>query len=98
MSYRWGERHWRIRGLSKNTTLEVLKVNILVARDGGGFHVDTLELYSARQRAHFTKLASEELGLEERILKKDLGRVLLKLEEHQDQQLKQARASRSGRS
>jgi hypothetical protein len=44
-----------VRGLSKNSSFELLKVNVLVSKDdgSGGFHVDTLELYSARQRAAF---------------------------------------------
>jgi len=83
--FRLGERRWRVRGLSKTATPGSLKVNLLVSREGGGFHVDTLELYSARQRAAFLKQASEELGLEERILKKDLGEVLQRLEEQQEQ-------------
>ena len=83
--FRLGERRWRVRGLSKTATPGSLKVNLLVSREGGGFHVDTLELYSARQRAVFLKQAAEELGLEERILKKDLGEVLQRLEEQQEQ-------------
>ncbi len=55
---------------------------------------DTVELYSARQRAAYLKQASEELGVEERILKKDLGEVLLRLEERQEQQLKQEKAEK----
>jgi DNA primase catalytic core len=83
--FRLGERRWRVRGLSKTATPGSLKVNLLCTREGGGFHVDTLELYSARQRAAFLKQAAEELGLEERILKKDLGEVLQRLEEQQEQ-------------
>ncbi|HVW27748.1 MAG TPA: hypothetical protein VHC69_20425 [Polyangiaceae bacterium] len=56
-------------------------MNVLVSREGGAFHVDTLELYSARQRAQYTTLASGELGVEERVVKRDLGEVLLRLEE-----------------
>jgi DNA primase len=82
--FRLGERRWRVRGLSKTATPGSLKVNLLCSREGGGFHVDTLELYSARQRAAFLKQAAEELGLEERILKKDLGEVLQRLEEQQE--------------
>ena len=54
------------------------------------FHVDTLDLYSARQRAAFTKQASEELSAKEELIKRDLGRVLLKLEELQ-QELRKSR-------
>jgi DNA primase len=77
-----GDRRWRIRGLGKNLSYDSLKVNVLVAR-GESFFVDVLELYSARQRAAFLKQAGEELDIEEHILKSDLGKVVLKLEELQ---------------
>jgi DNA primase catalytic core len=79
-----GDRRWRVRGLAKATTPGTLRVNLLVTLASGTFHVDTLELYSARQRGAFLKQAAEELGIEERILKRDLGEVLLKLEEQQE--------------
>ncbi len=82
--FRFGDRRWRVRGLDKNAGPEQLRVNLLVARDGGGFHVDTLELYAARQRAVYVKLAAEELRLEERVVKHELGQVLLALEERQE--------------
>jgi DNA primase len=82
-------RRYRIRGLAKNLSHELLKVNVLVS-SGDAFHVDTLDLYSARQRAAFTKQASEELNVKEETLKRDLGRVLLKLEELQDEQIRKA--------
>ena len=88
--FRFGDRRWRVRGFSKNTGPEQLRVNLHVSRPGGAFHVDTVELYSARQRAVFTKQASDELGLEERVVKRELGAVLLKLEERQEAEKKAA--------
>jgi DNA primase (bacterial type) len=89
-----GERRYRIRGLNKNMSYELLKVNVLVSgrtpRGESAFHVDTLDLYSARQRSGFTKQAAEELGIKEEVIRRDLGRVLLKLEELQDEQIKRA--------
>jgi DNA primase catalytic core len=91
-----GTRRYRIRGLNKNMAQEVIKVNILVSgrtpRGESVFHVDTLDLYSARQRSVFTKQAGEELGIKEETVRRDLGQVLLKLEELQDEQIKQALA------
>ena len=84
LTFSFGDRSWRVRGLSKNKTPGILKLNLLVRREGAGFHVDTLELYSARHRAAYLKLAAEELTCEERILKSDLGALLLKLEELQE--------------
>jgi DNA primase catalytic core len=90
--FRFGDRRWRVRGLEKNTGPESLRVNMLCARDSGAFHVDTLELYSARQRAIFTKQGADELGLEEQVVKHELGILLLRLEEHQEA-ARQARAA-----
>jgi hypothetical protein len=52
--------------------------------------VDNLELYSARQRGVFQKLAADELGVEESVIKRDLGELLLKLETRQEETLRAA--------
>jgi hypothetical protein len=49
-------------------------------------------VYGARQRAIFLKQAATELGVSEDVLKADLGKVLLKLEQLQDQQIRAALA------
>ncbi len=77
-------RRYRVRGLGKNLAVDVMKVNLLAA-SGDAFHVDTLDLYAARQRAAYVQQAANETGIDERILKTDLGRVLLALEQMQDQ-------------
>ena len=88
---RLGERFWRVRGLAKNTSLEQLRVNVLCAR-GDAFHLDTLDLYSARQRAAYVKQTASELGLEEELVKCDLGRLLLGLEELHERKVQEALA------
>jgi DNA primase len=88
-TFRFGERMWRVRGLSKNLSHAQLKVNLLVGC-GPAFFVDQLELNSARQRALFLAQAAKELDLEERVLKHDLGRVFMKLEELQDAAIQKA--------
>ena len=91
-----GNRRYRVRGLAKNMSYELLKVNVLVSgttpRNESAFHVDTFDLYAARQRSSFTKQAAEELGIKEEVIRRDLGHVLMKLEEMQDEQIKQALA------
>ncbi len=77
-------RQYRVRGLSKNTSHELLKINLLV-KCAALFYVDTLDLYSAKARAVYVKQAALELGVDESVLKSDLGAVLLQLEELQDQ-------------
>jgi DNA primase len=85
-----GDRSYRIRGLGKNMAYDVLKINLLVSRSEEAFHVDTLNLYSARQRAIFINQAAIELSEKEEVIKKDLGKALLKLEELQDEQIRRA--------
>jgi hypothetical protein len=81
-----GTRRWRVRGLAKNTSYDSLRVNVLCAR-GELVHVDSFDLYSARHRQAFLALAAHELGVEEDLLKKDLGRVLFALEKLQDERI-----------
>lgn len=83
----FGERHYRVRGLEKNTSPELLKINLLAAC-GERFHVDTFDLYAARARTSFIAQASIELKQSEDVIRADLGKVLLKLEAVQDERLR----------
>ncbi len=90
-----GDRRWRVRGLSANTSYERLRVHLYVSRETGsartsGYFVDMIELYSARQRSSFIEQAAEELGTSAEVIKRDLGHVLLRLEAIQDEQIKAA--------
>lgn len=82
-----GDRRYRVRGLAKNLSFDQMKVNVLVSR-GESFHVDTIEMYAARQRALFIKQAAAEFGVKEEVVKRDFGKLLLKLEELQDEQIR----------
>ena len=82
-----GDRRYRIRGLAKNTGFESLRVALRVAC-GERWHLDTLDLCSARQRDGFIGAAAGETALKPELLKRDLGKVLLKLEELQEARLK----------
>lgn len=81
-----GERLYRVRGLTKNLSYEQLKINLLI-KSGEHFHVDTLDLYSARHRAAYIKQAALELSLKEEVIKQDFAQLVLKLEELQDQHI-----------
>ncbi len=87
--FTFGDRRYRVRGLRRNTTFDCLRVNLHAGRDER-FHVDTLDVYSARQRAAYVKQAAEELGVEEDVIKADVGKVLIKLEELQDVHAREA--------
>ncbi len=85
--FHFGQRRYRVRGLTKALSAEALKVNVLVSQ-GEAFHVDTVDMYSARQRAAFLRAAAEELRVPEETLKRDVGALLLKLEALQESALK----------
>ena len=100
----FAERRWRVRGLDKVTSFDVLRVNLLVTihtpsgegqpalGSGAGFHVDTLDLYSARARAAFVAAAAGELRLAPEVVKADLGRVLLACEAKAEEVIAAAQA------
>jgi DNA primase len=91
-----GDRRWRVRGLDKITSFDLLRLNVLVSRtdesQGAVFHVDTLDLYSARARAVFVKSAADEIGVSEEVVKRDLGKVLVSCESLADQAIAAAQA------
>ena len=82
----YGDRRYRVLGLEKNTTVGILQVNLLVTR-GESLHVDNFNLYQARHRAIYSKQASEELGVKEEVVSRELCKVLWKLEELQRQMI-----------
>lgn len=89
-----GERHYRVRGLDKNKHCEQLKINLMIKHQDA-FFIDALDFYQAKQRNQFIKQASIECGLEERIIKADLGKILLKLEALQEEKLQQPDAEKA---
>ena len=77
-------RRWRVRGLSENTSLGVLQINLLLFNElNQRLHVDSFDLYHARSRRTFLQQAAEETGLVESQLRQDIGRILLELEQRQ---------------
>jgi DNA primase catalytic core len=87
--FRFGERRYRVRGLARNASHELLKVNLLAAA-GETFYLDTLDLYAARARASYITQAAVELKLAEEVVKADLGRVLIELEALQEERIRKA--------
>lgn len=85
----FGDRHYRVRGFAKATSYEVMKVNVMVTR-GEALYVDTVDLYSAKHRQAFARAAAGEFGIEESVIQRDLGKLLLKLEQVQDQRMQDA--------
>lgn len=79
-----GGRAWRVRGLDRTGGSDALRANVGVARDdptvGEVFHLDTLDLYSARARAAFVHAAAHELRIGPEVVRRDLGRLLVACE------------------
>jgi hypothetical protein len=84
LHFTFDDRHYRVRGLSQNLSLQHLKINLRVSRDQL-FYLTRLDLYSAAQRKLFLREAAEELYVLEDQLKRDLGQLLLQLETWQEQ-------------
>jgi hypothetical protein len=72
-----------VRGLQKNGSLEVLKVNLRLSY-GERFHLDTLDFYRAKDREGFIRTAASETTLEADLIKRDMGKLLLALEAEQE--------------
>lgn len=92
-----GDREYRVRGLHQNRSLALLKINLKV-KLGEIYHVDHLDLYQARHRDQYIERAAAELQVKPELIKRDLGKLLLKLEdlqqEHIDAQLSAQQADK----
>jgi hypothetical protein len=74
-----GSRTWRVRGAAGRSNLDgdALHVALSVADTASGrFHLDTLDLYSARQRNGFVAAAVAELHAERPVIVSELGEVI----------------------
>lgn len=79
---RLGGREYRVGGLDKNNSLEILKVALRL-RHGEDFHLDSFDMAKDVERKRFIERAAEETRLEKDLIKRDIGRLLLLLEEEQ---------------
>jgi hypothetical protein len=75
-----GEHRWRVRHLPKRPGPGTLRVTVMVQR-AERFHIDTLDLYVARQRSAFCDSAATEIRATRDVLGREIGRVLLSVEE-----------------
>jgi len=96
-----GNRLYRVRGLERNSSFDVLKINLRLSinpdetvqgpdnmAEAARFYLDTFDFYNARHRKSFMHAAADECRLEAELVKRDLGRILLKLEELQESSIK----------
>jgi len=89
ISITFDTRSYRVRGLDKNKSTHQMKVNVLATRDDL-VHMDTLDLCKARSRTSFIKATASELFVDESTIKKDIGKLLLELEQIQQDQIEAA--------
>ena len=88
-----GQRQYRVGGLDKNNSLEMLKVAVRLAvtinhepstmnhTDEVRFHLDSFDMTRDNERRRFIERSAEETGLEKELIKRDLGKLLLALED-----------------
>ena len=91
---RRGDREYKIRGLDKNMSSLTLRVNIQAARRDM-LHLDSIDLMRSAARAAFIKATALELHCQEETIKKDLGLVLLHLDDLRNRQIEAAKATRA---
>jgi DNA primase len=75
-------REYRVGGLEKTVGTDTLKV-MLRLRHGEAFHLDQIDLSRDGERRRFIERAAEETGLTPDLLKRDLGKLLLAVEQAQ---------------
>ncbi len=82
------QRSWRVRGAGARANIEgdLLRVALSVSdRENGRFHLDTLDLYAARQRTAFLAATAVELRVDRESLAAELAEVLGVAERRRDE-------------
>jgi DNA primase catalytic core len=82
-------REYRVAGLEKTLGTDALKVALRL-RAGERFHLDSVDLCRDAERRRFIERAAEETGLTTDLLKRDVARLLLAVEQAQAELAKPA--------
>jgi len=82
-------REYRVAGLEKTLGTDALKVALRL-RTGERFHLDSVDLCRDAERRRFIERAAEETGLTTDLLKRDVARLLLAVEQAQAELAKPA--------
>ena len=75
-------REYRVSGLEKTLGTDALKIALRL-RPGERFHLDQVDLCRDAERRRFIERAAEETGLTNDLLKRDVARLLLAVEQAQ---------------
>jgi len=79
-----GNRVYTFYDLEKNLSKAILKVRLRLTIEDNYFSDNQIDLFSSKNRKGFIKQSSEELNIESEIINKDLKKIILILEEIQD--------------
>jgi DNA primase catalytic core len=82
-------REYRVSGLEKTLGTDALKIALRL-RAGERFHLDQVDLCRDMERRRFIERAAEETGLTADLLKRDVARLLLAVEQAQAELAKPA--------
>jgi len=82
-----GDRRYRVGGLAKNGGLDSLKITLRIWHSER-FHLDQLDLCKDVDRRRFCERAGHECRLDEELIKRDFGKLLLACERAQDARLR----------
>jgi DNA primase catalytic core len=82
-TFELGARAYRIGGLEKNNSLDVLRISLRI-RNADEMHTDAIDLLKDADRRRFIERAAEETRLDRELIKRDLGKLLLALEQEQE--------------
>jgi DNA primase len=86
------EREYRVAGLERTLGTDALKIALRL-RHGEHFHLDQIDITRDSERRRFIERAAEETGLTAELLKRDLGKLLLAVEQAQMELLKPQEAT-----
>jgi hypothetical protein len=81
-----GDRHYQVHGLERNMSSLTLRVCLQATRQDL-IYLDTLDLVKARSRNALIQAIAVELLVEESTVKKDIGILLLQLEDLRNRQI-----------
>jgi hypothetical protein len=88
------DREYRVGGLEKTLGSDALKIALRL-KVADRFHLDSFDLARDAERRRFIERAAEETGLHADLLKRDLGRLLLAVEQAQAELARPAKAGPS---
>lgn len=84
----FGERQYAVKGIQRGETQLKVTVKASAAVEEGErpFELTTIDLYSSRSRAWFAKLCADLFGAAEELVREDISRLLVLVEDYRPRQ------------